>query len=153
MTEALESNIEQQPPKAKVPVVAWIIFVVSVLGVLGLIPFLAVILGYLPVEDPQMKEYYASLGIVDHLKVIINPVMAFIASFMLIRTKLIAVKLFWAYAFVYVVSQVYNLMKSGTHVMSLSDTGGIAAHVLGLLWVAFLVYYSNKMAKQGLLEA
>ncbi|EIF51642.1 hypothetical protein [Sulfurovum sp. AR] len=95
----MENVYEQQAQKIKVPVVAWIIFIISFLGIVGLLSFLAVILGYLSVDDPHMKEYYASLGVIDHLKVIINPILAFVASFMLIRKKLIAVKLFWAYAF------------------------------------------------------
>jgi hypothetical protein len=152
MTEDVESTIAQQHQKIKVPVVAWIIFIISLLGILGLISFLAIILGYLSVDDPHMKEYYASLGGIDYLKVIINPIVAFVAAFMLIRKKLIAVKLFWAYAFIYVISQIYNLMKAETNVMSFSESGGIAAQSLGLLWVIFLVYYSNRMAKQGLLK-
>ena len=137
----------------KRPKTVWIILIISCWPLISLISYLGVMNGVFPAEGAS-KDFFDNLNLFDHFIIIFFPLYIFTSALMLFRLKRIAIKLFIGYAVMRVLLTIYYFTKqSYRDIFMLDITDSILSILTSIFIIVFLLYYANKLEKQGILTS
>lgn len=147
-----ESELKDDNLKPKRPLLVWVIFIFSCLGLFGLVTHFSMVSGSLPLEGPA-RDYYQQMSVFDHILIVVFTLFNFICALMLFRLKLVAVKLYWTYIGLSVLYQAYNWLDSSYRKLAMSQPGVEYSMAFSVLWMVFLLWYLQRLRSKQLLRA
>lgn len=146
-----ESELRDDNVKPRRPLLVWLIFIFSCLGLFGLVTHFSMVSGALPLEGPAL-EYYQRMTIIDHILIVVFTLFSFACALMLFRLKLVAVKMYWAYIGLSLLYQAYNWLNTEYRNLAMSQPGVEYSMAFTLLWMVFLLWYLQRLKNKGLLR-
>jgi hypothetical protein len=129
---------------------------------MGLIPWLynvSILFGLVSAHE-SMRDFYNNLSTIEYLKMLLIYPLGLYASVQLLRLKKVAIKLFYLYTVFFILGQVYKYTISKSHTivnkMQVDLLGNDIMIMInigtGVIWIGFILFYINRLNRQGLLK-
>ncbi|MCU7960396.1 MAG: hypothetical protein KZQ58_10440 [gamma proteobacterium symbiont of Bathyaustriella thionipta] len=149
---APQSDVNVDDGKRGRPILVWLIFIFACLGLFGILGHFAMVTGFMPLPD-GIAEYYASLGILDHILIVFGTLFGFWAALTLFRLKKSALWWYLAAIPASLLNTLYTYNKeSWQALMQATGRDALSSLAPGYIYLLLCVGYTYYLYKKGRLK-
>jgi len=137
--------------KIRRPMLVWAIFIFATLSLANLFSYYLIVSGDM-VSEGLAGEYYKTLGVLDHVLNVFNPIYFYLCALQLFRLKAVALKLYLGYIPLMAAALTHNLFSPTWR--ALVEAEPLSYYSIAISFVLYLayVYYSYQLIKKGFLK-
>lgn len=135
----------------KKPMLVWAIFIFATVSLSSLVSYYFIVSGDIVIEG-LAGEYHKTLGVLDHVFNVFNPIYFYICSLQLFRLKAVALKLYLGYIPLMAAALTHNLFSPTWRALVEAEPLSYYSTAISFVLYFAYVYYAYQLIKKGILK-
>ncbi|MFT6926895.1 MAG: hypothetical protein ACJAZP_002515 [Psychromonas sp.] len=135
----------------KRPMLVWAIFIFAAFSLSNLVSYYLIVSGDM-VSEGLAGQYHQSLGVLDHVFNIFNPIYFYLCALQLFRLKAVALKLYLGYIPLMAAALTHNLFSPTWRALVEAEPLSYYSTAISFVLYFAYVYYSYQLIRKGILK-
>ncbi|MFT6986473.1 MAG: hypothetical protein ACJAT7_002309 [Psychromonas sp.] len=133
------------------PILVWVIFIFATVSLSSLFSYYFMVSGDI-VSEGLVGEYHKTLGVLDHVFNVFNPIYFYLCALQLFRLKAIALKLYLGYIPLMAAALTHNLFSPTWR--ALVEAEPLSYYSIAISFVLYFAYvfYAYQLIKKGIIK-
>ncbi|MFT7053736.1 MAG: hypothetical protein ACJAU1_001293 [Psychromonas sp.] len=133
------------------PMLVWAIFIFATVSLSSLFSYYLIVSGDI-VSEGLVGQYHKTLGVLDHVFNVFNPIYFYLCALQLFRLKAVALKLYLGYIPLMVAALTHNLFSPTWRALVEAEPLSYYSTAISFVLYFAYVYYSYQLIKKGILK-